>query len=171
MAVQLVESLRVGRKAKLRIVCLIGVAETEADLVAVEAKSRAWRRGRARPTAQRGSGRPTGTGKTDLAVGLGRACIRDGHRGRFFNVVDLVNRFDRRPTAALHQVPKEVLGHYWMLIDNCGQRSFKAVSEQCCSRKGVSPQYAVTWMIAVLESLKAFQSGHCFAWDGSSIEP
>ena len=41
MAVQLVESMRVGRKAKLRIVCLIGVAKTEADLVAIEAKSRA----------------------------------------------------------------------------------------------------------------------------------
>ena len=34
----------------------------------------------------------TGTGKTHLAVGLARGWIRDGRRGRFFNVVDLVNR-------------------------------------------------------------------------------
>jgi DNA replication protein DnaC len=36
----------------------------------------------------------TGSGKTHLAVGIVRACIRAGARGRFFNVVDLVNRLD-----------------------------------------------------------------------------
>jgi DNA replication protein DnaC len=36
----------------------------------------------------------TGTGKTHLAIGIARACIRDGARGRFFNVVDLVNRLE-----------------------------------------------------------------------------
>jgi DNA replication protein DnaC len=36
----------------------------------------------------------TGTGKTHLAVGIVRACIRGGARGRFFNVVDLVNKLD-----------------------------------------------------------------------------
>ena len=36
----------------------------------------------------------TGTGKTHLAVGIVRACIRSGARGRFFNVVDLVNKLD-----------------------------------------------------------------------------
>ena len=36
----------------------------------------------------------TGSGKTHLAVGIARACIRSGARGRFFNVVDLVNRLD-----------------------------------------------------------------------------
>ena len=33
----------------------------------------------------------TGTGKTHLAVAIARACIRKGARGRFYNVVDLVN--------------------------------------------------------------------------------
>ncbi len=36
----------------------------------------------------------TGTGKTHLAIAIARACIRDGARGRFFNVVDLVNKLD-----------------------------------------------------------------------------
>jgi DNA replication protein DnaC len=36
----------------------------------------------------------TGTGKTHLAIAIVRACIRSGARGRFFNVVDLVNRLD-----------------------------------------------------------------------------
>ena len=34
----------------------------------------------------------TGTGKTHLAVSIARACIRNGRHGRFFNVVDLVNK-------------------------------------------------------------------------------
>lgn len=36
----------------------------------------------------------TGTGKTHLAVAIARTCIRSGSRGRFFNVVDLVNRLE-----------------------------------------------------------------------------
>ena len=36
----------------------------------------------------------TGTGKTHLAIAIGRACIRGGARGRYFNVVDLVNRLE-----------------------------------------------------------------------------
>src|ERR1700727_2619733 len=34
----------------------------------------------------------TGTGKTHLAIAIARSCIRAGSRGRFYNVVDLVNR-------------------------------------------------------------------------------
>ncbi len=36
----------------------------------------------------------TGTGKSHLAIAIARACIRDGARGRFFNVVDLVNKLE-----------------------------------------------------------------------------
>ena len=36
----------------------------------------------------------TGTGKTHLAVAIARACVRGGVRGRYFNVVDLVNRLE-----------------------------------------------------------------------------
>jgi DNA replication protein DnaC len=39
----------------------------------------------------------TGTGKTHLAIA--RACIRDGARGRFFNVVDLVNKLEAEGRA------------------------------------------------------------------------
>jgi DNA replication protein DnaC len=41
----------------------------------------------------------TGTGKSHLAVAFARACIRDGARGRFFNVVDLVNKLDAEARA------------------------------------------------------------------------
>lgn len=36
----------------------------------------------------------TGTGKTHIAIAIARSCIRSGARGRFFNVVDLVNRLE-----------------------------------------------------------------------------
>lgn len=36
----------------------------------------------------------TGTGKSHLAIAIARACIRGGRRGRFFNVVDLVNKLE-----------------------------------------------------------------------------
>lgn len=37
--------------------------------------------------------------------------------------------------------------------------------------KRFSPQYSVSRMLAVIEALTPSQSGHCFAWDGSLIEP
>lgn len=36
----------------------------------------------------------TGTGKTHLAIAIGRSLIRAGKRGRYYNVVDLVNRLE-----------------------------------------------------------------------------
>jgi DNA replication protein DnaC len=36
----------------------------------------------------------TGTGKTHLAIAIARALIRSGTRGRFYNVVDLVDRLE-----------------------------------------------------------------------------
>jgi DNA replication protein DnaC len=36
----------------------------------------------------------TGTGKSHLAIAVARACIRSGARGRFYTVVDLVNRLE-----------------------------------------------------------------------------
>jgi DNA replication protein DnaC len=42
----------------------------------------------------------TGTGKSHLAIAIARACIRGGARGRFYTVVDLVNRWRARPAPA-----------------------------------------------------------------------
>jgi DNA replication protein DnaC len=36
----------------------------------------------------------TGTGKSHLAIAIARACIRNGARGRFYTVIDLVNRLE-----------------------------------------------------------------------------
>jgi DNA replication protein DnaC len=41
----------------------------------------------------------TGTGKSHLAIAIARSCIRSGARGRFYNVVDLVNRLETESRA------------------------------------------------------------------------
>jgi DNA replication protein DnaC len=41
----------------------------------------------------------TGTGKTHLAIAIAHTCIRAGARGRFFNVVDLVNKLEAETRA------------------------------------------------------------------------
>lgn len=41
----------------------------------------------------------TGTGKSHLAMAIARACIRGGARGRFYTVVDLVNRLENEARA------------------------------------------------------------------------
>jgi len=41
----------------------------------------------------------TGTGKSHLAIAIVRACIRGGARGRFYTVVDLVNRLESEARA------------------------------------------------------------------------
>jgi DNA replication protein DnaC len=42
----------------------------------------------------------TGTGKTHLALAIARNCIRSGARGRFYNVVDLVNQLETEARSA-----------------------------------------------------------------------
>ena len=49
---------------------------------------------RPRPDTRQYVAASTGTGKTHLAIAIARSCIRAGARGRFYNVVDLVNRLE-----------------------------------------------------------------------------
>jgi hypothetical protein len=53
----------------------------------------------------------TGTGKTHLAIAIARACIRDGARGRFFTVVDLVNRLEAETRSGRQGGMAEYLPH------------------------------------------------------------
>lgn len=41
----------------------------------------------------------TGSGKTHLAVALGQQAIRNGRKGKFFNLVDLVNQLEQEKLA------------------------------------------------------------------------
>ena len=57
----------------------------------------------------------TGTGKTHLAIAIARACIRNGARGRFFNVVDLVNRLEAETRAQAGKVAWPTTCRGWTL--------------------------------------------------------
>jgi len=41
----------------------------------------------------------TGTGKTHLAIAIGRSCVRTGARVRYYNTIDLVNRLEAETRA------------------------------------------------------------------------
>ena len=73
----------------------------------------------------------TGTGKSHLAIAVARACIRAGARGRFYNVVDLVNRLE---TEARGGRPGRVAEHLtrldFVVLDELGYLPFAQTGGQ-----------------------------------------
>ncbi len=81
----------------------------------------------------------TGTGKSHLAIAIARQTIKDGKRGRFFNVVDLVNQLEQEKLAGrggklaeslsrLHLVVLDELG-YLPFSKSGGQLLFHLISK------------------------------------------
>jgi DNA replication protein DnaC len=67
----------------------------------------------------------TGTGKTHLAIPIARACIRNGARGRFFNVVDLVNKLEAEGRAGRQGRMAEYLSRMdFIILDELGYLPF-----------------------------------------------
>ena len=67
----------------------------------------------------------TGTGKTHLAIGIARACIRAGSRGRFYNVVDLVNRLEAETRAGRQGRMADYLSRMdFVVLDELGYLPF-----------------------------------------------
>ena len=67
----------------------------------------------------------TGTGKTHLAIALARACIRNGARGRFFNVVDLVNKLEAESRAGRQGRMADYLSRMdFIILDELGYLPF-----------------------------------------------
>jgi DNA replication protein DnaC len=67
----------------------------------------------------------TGTGKTHLAIGIARACIRAGSRGRFYNVVDLVNRLEAEIRAGRQGRMADYLSRMdFVVLDELGYLPF-----------------------------------------------
>ena len=66
-----------------------------------------------------------GTGKTHLAIAIARACIRDGARGRFFNVVDLVNKLEAEGRAGRQGRIADYLSRMdFIILDELGYLPF-----------------------------------------------
>lgn len=73
----------------------------------------------------------TGTGKTHLAVSIVRACIRNGARGRFFNVVDLVNKLDAEARDDHQGHTADILGRLdFLVLDELGYLPFAQTGGQ-----------------------------------------
>jgi DNA replication protein DnaC len=67
----------------------------------------------------------TGTGKTHLAIAMARACIRDGRRGRFFNVVDLVNKLEAEARAGRQgRIAEQLCRLDFVVLDELGYLPF-----------------------------------------------
>jgi len=67
----------------------------------------------------------TGTGKTHLAIAIARACIRASARGRFFNVVDLVNRLEAETRAGRQGRMADYLARKdFLVLDELGYLPF-----------------------------------------------
>ena len=73
----------------------------------------------------------TGTGKSHLAVSVARACIRRGKRGRFFNVVDLVNKLDAEARADRQGRTADLLCRLdFLILDELGYLPFAQTGGQ-----------------------------------------
>jgi DNA replication protein DnaC len=67
----------------------------------------------------------TGTGKTHLAIAIARSCIRAGARGRFFNVVDLVNKLEAEARAGRQGRMADYLSRMdFIVLDELGYLPF-----------------------------------------------
>jgi DNA replication protein DnaC len=67
----------------------------------------------------------TGTGKTHLAIAIARACIRDGARGRFFNVVDLVNKLEAEGRSGRQgRIAEQLCRMEFIVLDELGYLPF-----------------------------------------------
>ena len=73
----------------------------------------------------------TGTGKSHLAIAIARALIRNGSRGRFFNVVDLVNRLETEHRAGKQGRIAEYLTRLdFVVLDELGYLPFAQAGGQ-----------------------------------------
>ena len=67
----------------------------------------------------------TGTGKTHLAIAIARSCIRAGARGRFFNIVDLVNKLEAQTRAGRQGRMADYLSRMdFIVLDELGYLPF-----------------------------------------------
>ena len=73
----------------------------------------------------------TGTGKSHLAIAIARACIRGGARGRFYDVVDLVNRLDGEARAGRQGRMADYLSRLdFVILDELGYLPFAQAGGQ-----------------------------------------
>jgi DNA replication protein DnaC len=80
-----------------------------------------------------------GTDKSHLAIAIARACIRNGERGKFFNVEDLVNRFESETRQGRQGRLADYPGRLgFIFLDEPGYLPFTRPAVSCCSTLSVA---------------------------------
>jgi DNA replication protein DnaC len=73
----------------------------------------------------------TGTGKSHLAIAIARSCIRAGARGRFYNVVDLVNKLETEArTGRQGKIADRLIRLDLVILDELGYLPFAQAGGQ-----------------------------------------
>lgn len=77
----------------------------------------------------------TGTGKTHTSVSIARAVIRTGAHGRFFNVVNLVNKLEAEARAGrAGPIAEHPMGLDLLILDEMGYLPFRPAGGQLLFR-------------------------------------
>jgi len=76
----------------------------------------------------------TGTGKSHLAIAIARHAVRSGMRGRFYNLLDLVNQLEQEKLANRGGRMAESLARLdFVVLDELGYLPFSKNGGHCCS--------------------------------------
>jgi DNA replication protein DnaC len=112
----------------------------------------------------------TGTGKTHLAVSIARACIRNGRRGRFFNVVDLVNKLDAEARAERQGRTADLISRLdFLILDELGYLPFAQTGGQLLFHL-ISKLYERTSISKYADHLPLYRLSQIFAREGVDID-
>src|SRR5438876_9036926 len=95
------------------------------------------RSGFRRPDTRQYVAASPGTGKTHLAIAIARSCIRSGTRGRFYNVVDLVNRLETETRNGRQgRLADQLTRMDFIILDELGYLPFKRAQRSPVTARG-----------------------------------
>ena len=87
----------------------------------------------------------TGTGKTHLAIAMARSCIRGGARGRFYNVVDLVNRLETEARSGRQgRLADHLTRMDFIVLDELGYWAAGPIDDQAALRRSGAARTSVS---------------------------
>lgn len=111
----------------------------------------------------------TGTGKTHISVAIARAVIRNGARGRFFNVVDLVNRLETEARAGrAGRLAEHLMRFDFVILDELGSDNLIA---GILNRNGLLTGHGNRWTRERVTSLRSHHKIPVFRPAPDGIEP